>query len=281
MEVEVWKMSECFSEHFLKNGEILYKEDFKDEEIKSGKSVYEVIRIIEGVPLFLKEHMDRFFNSTSLIGKDMIIDKKEVEENITKLIDVEGRKNGNIKIVFNYGTIQNNWYIYFLKHSYPTEEMYEQGVHPILYHGERENPNAKVINSSFREKVDEAIKNVGAYEAILVDRNGHITEGSKSNIFMVYDNKVVTSPVELVLPGITREIIISVIKEAGIDFSEEKFHYKNMDKLQGLFISGTSPKVLPIRSVDNFTFASSKNEIIRTIKSLYDKRIAEDINRKF
>ena len=59
---------------------------------------------------------------------------------------------------------------------------------------------------------------------------------------MVYDNKVVTSPVELVLPGITREIIISVIKEAGIDFSEEKFHYKNMDKLQGLFISGTSPR---------------------------------------
>lgn len=272
-------MSECFSKHFLKNGETLYNEVFKDEEIKKGKSVYEVIRIIDGVPLFLQEHMNRFVNSTGLIGKEMLVGKKEIEKNIAKLIDAEGRSNGNIKIVFNYGLENDNWYMYFLKHSYPTEEMYELGVDTILFHGERENPNAKVMNLSFREKVDEAIKSKGAYEAILVDRNGHITEGSKSNIFMVYDNKVITSPAELVLPGVTRGIIISVIKEAGIEFSEESFHYKNIDKLQGLFISGTSPKVLPIRSVDDYSFNSSSNEIIRTIKSLYDRKIAADIKR--
>lgn len=272
-------MSECFSKHFLKNGETFNKEVFKDNEIKDGKSVYEVIRIIEGVPLFIKEHIDRFVNSTKLIGKEMLIDKKEIEESISKLIEVEGRDNGNIKIVFNYGRENDNWYMYFLKHSYPTEEMYEQGVDTILYHGERENPNAKVMNLNFREKVDEAIKSKGVYEAILVDRNGYITEGSKSNIFMVYENKVITSPAELVLPGVTRGILISVIKEAGISFSEERFHYKNIDKLQGLFISGTSPKVLPIKSVDHYSFTSPNNEIIGTIKHLYDKRIAEDIKK--
>ncbi|NLZ48709.1 MAG: aminotransferase class IV [Clostridiales bacterium] len=272
-------MSECFSKHFLKDGQTLSNDVFRDDEIKKGKSVYEVIRIIEGVPLFLKEHIDRFVNSTTLIGKEMLINKKEIENNIAKLIDTEGIKNGNIKIVFNYGDEKDNWYMYFLKHSYPTEEMYKLGVDTILYHGERENPNAKVINLNFRKRVDEAIKNKGVYEAILVDRNGHITEGSKSNIFMVYNNKVITSPVELVLPGVTRGVIISVIKDAGIDFSEERFHYKNLDKLQGLFISGTSPKVLPIRTVDNYSFDSANNEIIRTIKSLYDRRIAIDIGR--
>ncbi|HCW03899.1 MAG TPA: aminotransferase class IV, partial [Clostridium sp.] len=66
---------------------------------------------------------------------------------------------------------------------------------------------------------------------------------------------------------------------AGIEFSEERFHYKEINKLQGLFISGTSPKVLPIKTVDDYFFQSSKNEIIRTIKSLYDQKIAADIQR--
>ena len=57
---------------------------------------------------------------------------------------------------------------------------------------EKENPNAKVINQGFREQVNQVIKDKKVYEAILVDRNGHITE-SKSNIFMVYENKVITS----------------------------------------------------------------------------------------
>lgn len=272
-------MSECFSKHFIKNGETLDQEGFNDDDIKKGKSVYEVIRIIEGVPLFFKEHMDRFLNSTSLIGKEILIGREEIENTIAKLVDIEARRNGNIKIVFNYGAEKDNWYIYFLKHFYPTEDMYQEGVDTILYHGERENPNAKVINQGFREQVNQVIKDKKAYEAILVDRNGHITEGSKSNIFMVYENKVITSPGELVLPGITREKIISVIKEAGIEFSEERFHYKEINKLQGLFISGTSPKVLPIKTVDDYFFQSSKNEIIRTIKSLYDQRIAADIQR--
>ena len=82
-----------------------------------------------------------------------------------------------------------------------------------LYFGERENPNAKIINLSFREKVNKKIREKNAYEAILVDRKGYITEGSKSNIFMIKDNMLLTSPVKAVLPGVTRGEIIDIAEE--------------------------------------------------------------------
>lgn len=266
-------MSECFSEYFIKNGEFLPKVEFKDGDIKSGKSVYEVLRVTKGVPMFLERHLARLSNSIALVQKEMLLTDEEIRDNIYKLIEKEEVSEGNIKLVFNYGKKQSDYYFYFLKHSYPTAQMYSEGVDTILYHGERENPNAKVINADFRKNVEEAIVEKSAYEAILVDRDGYITEGSKSNIFLVYNGKVITSPADAVLPGVTRNNIISLITAAGIPFSEERFHYKNLCKLDGLFISGTSPKVLPIRAVDDNNFDSANNNIIKVLMSLFDEKV--------
>lgn len=275
-------MSECFSEYFIKSGEFLPKELFPEDEIKKGRSAYEVLRVVDGIPMFLESHIARLVNSVGLINKKMLLNEKEIRENISDLIRKESKVNGNIKIVFNYGEHKYNYFFYFLKHAYPTDIMYKEGVDTILYHGERENPNAKVMNAAFREKVENAIKEKGVYEAILVDREGFITEGSKSNIFMIYDNKVITSPLEAVLPGVTRGTIISIIKEANIPFSEEKYHYSDLDKLQGLFISGTSPKVLPVRRVDNYNYNSSNNTIINEIMDLFNVKTQKyiELDRK-
>jgi len=130
-----------------------------------------------------------------------------------------------------------------------------------------------VINTDFRAKVDAEIAENNVFEAILVDRDGNITEGSKSNIFMVKGNQVITAPLEAVLPGITREVIIDLCRELEIEVKEEKIHFENIKELEGLFISGTSPKVLPICKVDNIGFDSSANKTILSIMEAYNKKI--------
>ncbi|WP_163193314.1 aminotransferase class IV [Clostridium thermarum] len=271
-------MSECNSKFLIKNGEVVQGEEFSDEEIKIGRSIYEVIRVIDGVPLFLEQHLDRFHNSASLIGENMLLSDEEIKVNMRKLIEEEKRFNGNIKLVFNYRENKRDYYIYFLKHTYPIAKMYAEGVDTMLYHGERANPNAKVIDADFRKKVDAAIKECKVFEAILVDRDGYITEGSKSNIFMVHSGRIITSPVEAVLPGITRNIIIELIENAGIPFSEERYHFEKIGDLEGLFISGTSPKVLPIKRVDNYNFDSADHELIKKVKELFDEKITNYIS---
>ena len=105
----------------------------------------------------------------------------------------------------------------------------------------------------------------------------HITEGSKSNIFMIKDKKVITSPLEAVLPGITRNVIIEVCREMSLEVVEEKVHYRDVKDLDALFISGTSPKVLPISKVDDMEFNSSHNEVVMRIMDGYDTKVKEDV----
>lgn len=270
-------MEKCVEKYFLYNGKIEDESKFNGKFVYNGKSLYEVIRIIDGTPLFLDGHIHRLENSFRLENLKFPFNENEIKENIFQLVKANDRKIGNVKLVFNYIDNKLNFYTYFIPHKYPNESDYENGVKTIIYHGERNNPNAKVINLDFRNNVDKKIKEKDVFEAILVDRNGNITEGSKSNIFMVKDNKVYTAPKEDVLPGITREVVIKVCQKCGLEVVDKRINYKDINKLDGLFISGTSPKVLPIREVDGIEFNSQKVENIKLIRKGYNEYIEKYI----
>lgn len=259
-------MEKCINTYFLYGNEIKLCEEFKDYYSDSGKSLYEVIRISDGIPIFLMEHIERLYNSAEIMKHSLSITADEIINRMLKLLNKSNVQEGNLKLVINYShDFNERFLVYFLPHAYPTKEDYQEGVKTITYHEERSNPNAKVINSLFREQVNAKINSEEAYEAILVDDAGFITEGSRSNIFMVIDSTVVTSRVEKVLPGITRQFIIKICKNLNIKFEEKNIHEKDIETITGLFISGTSPKVLPIKSVDDILFYSAKNTIINSI----------------
>lgn len=240
------------------------------------KIIYEVLRVMDGKPIFLENHLKRMENSFNLINEKFTLSYEKLSDKIKLLIKNEKKINGNIKIT--YGVNEKILNIFFVEHSYPSEEMYENGVETILYFGERENPNAKIINDNFREKVNKEIKDKGVYEAILVDKNGYITEGSRSNIFMVKDNVILTSPVKAVLPGVTRGEIIEIAQKLQIQVKEIEYSYSDIDKLDGIFISGTSPKVLPIRKVNGINL-NPNNDLIRKLMKEYDDEITRYIEK--
>lgn len=267
---------DCISNVFVRNGKLLSNKEFRSEYSKGNKLVYEVLRVIDGVPLFLEKHYDRMNNSMKIINRKLKYSVSDFRDYMQNLIKEDNKKVGNIKITIDE---EDNINVFFIKHFYPTSEYYTQGVHTILYFGERENPNAKIVNSSFRDKVNYEIEKSNAYEAILVDRNGFITEGSKSNIFMVRDNELITSPLEDVLPGVTRGSIMELCKKNNISFKEEKVSYKDLDKIQALVITGTSPKILPINSVNNIKYDSMNNEIVKKIVKIYDDEIESYVEK--
>lgn len=268
-------MSECINKFFIYNGEVKESTEFGDLYPKSKKLLYEVIRVIDKTPLFLREHFERLDNSIALANLTVNFSQKHMRESILKLIQENSVEDGNVKLILD----EENTLVYSVKHSYPTIEMYETGVKTLLYFGERENPNAKVINKTFREEIDKILKETHCYEAILVNKKGYITEGSRSNIFVVKGSKVYTAPLETVLPGVTRKLIIKACEVAGLQVLEENIHHKEINNLDALFISGTSPKVLPISEVENMRFSSSSNNTIKRIMMEFDKIIGEDLMR--
>lgn len=253
---------EAIEKFYLEDGHLEKLNNYTEDTSEKGRIIYEVIRVIDGVPLFFEDHIKRFEGSFRLMNKHFSYRYDKIKQYLIDLIKANDIKNGNIKITFDIEC--DTMKVFSIKHSYPTKEMYDNGVKTILYNGERENPNAKVIDSTFREKVMQCIKKENAFEAILVDRNGFITEGSKSNIFMVKDNTLITSPIEDVLPGVTRGRIIALAKNIGIEFEEQKVSADKLNEIEGMFISGTSPNILPISSVDKYSM-NVNNKIIKLL----------------
>ncbi len=268
-------MERTTKKYFLKNGEIKEEMDFYIPE--EGKKLYEVIRIINGVPLFMEQHNKRLQGSLSILDLKSRYSEDIILNKIKKVIEANEFSEGNIKIILNFIGQQEDIYIYYIPHSYPEEKLYSEGVHTILFHEERQNPNAKVINSGLRERVDEKLKEEKAYEAILVDGHNRITEGSKSNIFFVKGDKLITSPLEAVLPGITREQIIELAKGNSIEVVEEFIDINTLKIYDGAFISGTSPKILPIKSINLIKFNSVCNLLVKKLMKLYDNSIEKYI----
>lgn len=273
-------MDKCIKKYFLFGNEIKSCSEFEEYNRDIGKSLYEVIRISDGIPVFLMEHLQRLENSSKIMKYNLCVTKDEIVNSILTLINTNSVKEGNLKLVVNYIPADENseqlkeiFLVYLIPYAYPSTAQYQEGVKTITYHGERNNPNAKVIDSDFREKVNAQINDKNAYEAILIDDHGIITEGSRSNIFMIKENTVYTSLTENVLPGITRQFIVEICKDLNIDLAFGNIHDNEIETLDALFISGTSPRVLPIKSVDDFFFDSSKNLIIRSIMEKFNAKV--------
>lgn len=272
--------NEIIEKYLICNGNMIDRESYKSCNDFAANIVYEVIRVIDGVPLFLEEHMDRLVKSSEMISMDIRPLSGSIASNIKKLIEVNNKPAKNLKILVYKGDKSYiDYSIFFIQSNYPQPELYEKGIKAILFNALRENPNAKVQNSGLRERVNKALSESSAYEALLVNEAGEITEGSKSNVFFVKNNSLYTSPKQEVLLGVTRTRVIELARSLGIETIEASIHKSFLEKCDGLFITGTSPKVLPISNVDEFNYESSKNETILSIMKAYDSLIEDYIKR--
>ncbi|HCY00083.1 MAG TPA: hypothetical protein DG754_08090 [Bacteroidales bacterium] len=115
------------------------------------------------------------------------------------------------------------------------------------------------------------------HEALLVNDEGFITEGSRSNFFAVINNTLVTPPSKDVLEGVTRKMVIALAKQNSIPFQERPIHKRELDSFDGVFITGTSPKVLPITQIGNHSFKIPKltQEMIKHYDELVSKNLIE------
>lgn len=272
-------MEISYQQFWLKNNQKLKKEELPPDFIEQGTSLYEVLRVIKGIPLFLEQHLARLKNTSQLTGLDLPLDDDVIRKRLQDLITSNQVDTGNIKIVINYPQKDGaaDFYAYFVEHSYPSPADYQNGVKTVLVQVERPNPNAKVDRADYRRKIDDAIRESGSNEALLVDHEGYVSEGGRSNLFMLKGDIVYTAPADKVLKGITREMVFAACQNRGYQVVEKEISLKEMLNMDAIFISGTSPKVLPVNQVDDKHIDSANNKIIQDIMAGYDAIIDDYI----
>jgi branched-chain amino acid aminotransferase len=248
-------------------------------DFETGACYYEVLRVMDGNCLFIEDHLNRLQSSVSLSGLKYTFSIRDVTAMIRELIRKNELKSGNIRLVLQAKeSRQPVLYSYCVPFSYPARELYEQGVPTAIFKIVRSNPNIKQYNPVYQQQLRDFILNSNIFEALLQDDLNCITEGSRSNVFFIREEYVMTAPGEKVLKGITREKVILLCNKLNYKLLECPISIDTLPSMEAVFLSGTSPKILPVNRIGHLTY-STGHIMLKKLMEAYDDLILEDISR--
>lgn len=247
--------------------------------LSSPHYIYEVFRVIDGVPLFVEDHLERLKQTCELSEHCPGFSLGDIHEQVKLLLKYNSLQTGNVKIALFSKEGKQQLLVYITGHQYPTREQFLEGVPVALFRGIRHNPNAKIMDVKLRNATNVMKEEKEVYETLLVDTEGCITEGSRSNVFFIRDGRLITPPVKDVLPGITRKHIIEVCCDLGLEVAEESVPARSVVIMEAAFISGTSRKVLPVNKIDELDFPSD-HPMTRKIQEAFNKRVQDYITAR-
>ena len=255
-----------------------------------GMGAFEGVRAYEtdhGPAIFkLEEHTERLFNSTRILGMKIPFDAATLNQAQREVVSKNNLKSAYIRPMCFYGSEGMGLRADNLKvhtmiaawewGAYLGEDNMKNGIrirtssyvrhpaHPTLS-GAKTNGN--YINSMMALK--EALEH-GFDEALMLDIDGFVSEGSGENIFVIKDEVIYTPNLSSALPGITRDTIVTLAKSMGYEIVEKKLSCDEIYASDEAFFTGTAAEVTPIRDLDgNQIGIGSRGPITEKLQSLY------------
>jgi len=236
-----------------------------------GLGVFEGIRCYagdggRGAIFRLREHTARLFGSAHIIGLEIPYGEEEINAACVEAIRINGLNEGYIRpLVFlgdgemglaavtnpvRVGIIVWPWGAYL------GEEGVRNGIRLKTSSFQRFHVNtlmskAKVVGqyvNSILASVE--ARRAGYDEALMLDTDGFVAECSGENIFLVRHGRVKTTPLTSVLPGITRDTVITLLRDRGLELTEDRFTRDELYIADEVFVTGTAAEVTPIREID-------------------------------
>jgi branched-chain amino acid aminotransferase len=262
------------AKYFIFDNQVLKTEEFEIKELEKGFSIYEVVKITRGIPLFFEEHINRLQHSAEIKNKIIPYTNSEIENSIYKLIKLNNLTEGRLKFAVRYHHTGNKLILFFLNPITPSKENYSEGINIKLFKTERPEPNVKIINYTLRTTVNTLVRENNIFEVLFFNKDGFISECSKSNIFFVKNNIIYTSFEKDVLAGITRKYIYQICKNNSIEIREGKIGINELENFDSAFITGTSLGVLQVKKIDHI-FYKVPCKLINRLSNSY-KQIAEN-----
>ncbi len=214
----------------------------------------------------LREHTDRLFDSALIAEMEIPFSRDEINNAIAGTMKKSGLKDGYLRPIAYLGAgsmglfPKNNpvrvaiaawsWGAYL------GEEGLKKGIRVKVSSYTRHHVNSSMtkaklvgnyVNSILAKR---EVVTAGYDEAVLLDTDGYVAEGSGENIFMVKDGMLKTTPLTSVLKGITRDSVMRIARDNGIEVREERFTRDELYTADEAFFTGTAAEITPIREVD-------------------------------
>lgn len=261
------------------NGQIVNASDaslkVNDLAILRGYGIFDYFLVREGLPMFVDDYMNRFFNSARLMLLEMAITQSELKDQIHALIAANNMSNTGMRLVLTGGYADDGYTpispnLLILQHPMPAIPSTDEGVKILLHGYQRELPEAKTINYLTGIRMLGEMKEKGAVE-ILYHDYGTIREAVRSNFFLVTQDDKVVTPNEQILWGITRKNVLTVANQ-HFEVEERKINVQELRFAKEAFITSTIKGVLPVVQVGEQIIGDGKvGEVSRKLAQLLEE----------
>lgn len=273
------------------NGKITPSEQAKisifDRAFLFGDSVYEVAYSEEGQLLFFDEHLDRLYNSASLLNMNIFISREEIKDQIIKTLKHSNITRAYMRLIITRGeteinldpniSFKNNFVIIIKPQPEYPEINYTRGLDLVIssvLRNDRKsvNPNAKSGNYLNNVMALSEAKKLGFDDAIMVNSQGLITEGTTFNIWIVKSGVIKTPPeTSGLLKGITREKVLEICKSNQFNYEITDLRPEDILEADEVFITSSTKGIMPIYKVNDHTYPTDR-PIIQNL-SLHYKEV--------
>jgi branched-chain amino acid aminotransferase len=222
----------------------------------------------------LREHVERLFDSAQIGELKIPYSKREILEACKETLRINRLKEGYVRPIVFIGDGVMGVHpgdnpirvaiVTWLWGAYLGEEALEKGIRVKVSSYTRHHVNvmmtkAKIsgnyVNSVLAKR---EVTRMGYDEALMLDTEGYVSEGSGENVFIVRNGVLKTTPLTSVLPGITRDSVIQIAKNKRVVLIEERFSRDEVYTAQEVFFTGTAAEITPIREVDDRKIGDGK-----------------------
>jgi branched-chain amino acid aminotransferase len=266
------------SQQIYINGEYFSKQDAKisvyDHGLLYGDGVFEGLRIYSGKVFRLREHLIRLWESALSIGLSIPISLEDLTKDVNECVAKNGLDDGYIRLVVTRGAgalgIDPNkcsdQQVIIIVDSitlYP-DELYQNGLDLVTASTIRNHPAAlspRIKSLNYLNNVlakMEGLKS-GCVEALMLNHKGEVAECTGDNIFIVKQGRLLTPPIEAgILEGITRNVVLELAKDAGIETVETPFTRHDIFISDECFLTGSAAEVIAAVRLDDRVIGNGK-----------------------
>ena len=239
-----------------------------------GDGVFEGIRAYNGRVFKLKEHIDRLYESANAILLKIPVSRQEMAEIVKETVRRNNLLDAYIRLVVSRGTGDLGLdpkkcpkpFVLCIAGTitlYP-QTMYDNGLEVVTVSTRRNNPNSlnpRIKSLNYLNNILAKIEanRAGVMEAVMLNQDGYVCEGTGDNIFIVKDGVLKTPPIYAgILKGITRDAVIDIARASGIEVAEELFTLHDVYTADECFLTGTAAELIPVICVDSRIIADGK-----------------------
>ncbi len=281
------------------NGKIFTEENavisVLDRGFLYGDSVYEATRTFFKTPFRINEHLDRLFESAQKIYFEPIITKEEILAEIKKTVENSPFENQALRIVLSRGVnmdlgldpdlaIKENLIIYSKELKPNPKWWLEKGVDLVFYQKLTSSKGSLAKTGDYVENMlaFRSAKEAGAYDAIMINNDGHITESTTSNIWIIKEGLIKTPPLsDGVLAGLTRQKLIEIGKNMQLKIEETSLKTSDFYSADECFITSTTRLIVPVTKINQKPIGNGKiGQITLNLLKTYQESIEKDLGQK-